>query len=597
DTSKPTDLDTSIPTNEDTSKPTDVDTSKPTDQDTSKSTDEDTSKPTDQDTSKPTDVDSSKQTDQDTSKLTDQDTSKPTDQDTSKPTDVDSSKLTDEDTSKPTDQDTSKTTDQDTSKPTNEDSSKPTDEDTSKQADGDTINSTGSTRRNRILSEKLNINPSKINRINNRLIRKRRRNKESYGSIFSLEGTCQIIEKLDNDQTINSDTIANLNNMNYNFELNLTKCEEKVDENKYKINISFRQLNKFNYNDSSKSIVFYFYGMSTESLNKGHQITMLVNLIKNGFTEENATNATCVLENDIEIKDVPIQANFRCSILNIEERATSFIFNSSDSISGIPTDKVLLNPVSTEKSISKGNIVDYSIPDNSKSAPSFNTTSIDSTECRINGKFSLKGKLLSDLVEDLTFELPIYYPKNLTASCSIGKKNKSEETEIKCELNGEINNEEMMIIQNTIFDSKNKELLIINKIESDGPITCINSKAISANEKLKTSILFRQVSNFNPSDNFVYFYLVCLTSEDLRNKIITLLVNIINSQNKKEKKEINCILISEVNVNNGYVPAKFNCTSEVESKPNDIEIISSNDISGITDKLQDYQKSPNQTDL
>ena len=77
--------------------------------------------------------------------------------------------------------------------------------------------------------------------------------------------------------------------------------------------------------------------------------------------------------------------------------------------------------------------------------------------------------------------------------------------------------------------------------------------------------------------------------------------NIIGKYNKywfkKKKKEINCNLISEVNANNGYVPAKFNCTSEVESKPNDIEIISSNDISGITDKLQDYQKSPKQTDL
>jgi len=244
--------------------------------------------------------------------------------------------------------------------------------------------------------------------------------------------------------------------------------------------------------------------------------------------------------------------------------------------------------------------LDYSISSNSESAPSFNTTSINSKECADYGNFSLEGELLSNLEEDLTFELPIYYPENLTASCSIGKKNRNEKTEIKCELNGEINDEEMMIIQNTIFDSKGKELLIINKTQSKEKIKCKNAKDISLKKKLNLPIIFRQVSNFRPSEKFVYFYLVCLTSQDLENKIITLLVNIINinlEKEKKEKKEINCTLISKVNVNNGYVPAKFNCTREVESKPNDIEIISSNDISGITDKLQDYQKSPNQTDL
>ena len=57
--------------------------------------------------------------------------------------------------------------------------------------------------------------------------------------------------------------------------------------------------------------------------------------------------------------------------------------------------------------------------------PNFISESINSDECNEKGIFKIKGKLNSDLDDDLNFELPLAYPEEISATCSIkhGKKN------------------------------------------------------------------------------------------------------------------------------------------------------------------------------
>ena len=71
----------------------------------------------------------------------------------------------------------------------------------------------------------------------------------------------------------------------------------------------------------------------------------------------------------------------------------------------------------------------------------------------------------------------------------------------------------------------------------------------------------------------------------------------LEGKNKKNQKDINCTLNSDVLPFNGrYAQANFNCEGELEGEADGIEIISSNNITGINDELEDYQKNPKLTD-
>ena len=438
---------------------------------------------------------------------------------------------------------------------------------------------------------------------------------EFYGNIrllqdsFKIRGSCQITDKVNETETILGKNIFNVKSdiiikIDKDLEFDIIECVNKVENIKSKLVISFRQLNGFHINEIDNTIIFYFYGMISENLEKGKKIKMDVNLIKNGEVENPPRTAVCLLNNKIIIEDnEPKQGDFSCTIEKIEDinNYNSLILNQSEYISGIPKDNVLLNPVLTEKYIGLGKIKDFSKNNNIKNAPSFNSTSIDNTNCDIDGSFVIKGILTSNLDNDLKFDLPFAYPEDITVTCSIGHGKKNESVEIKCETNDEFKNQKIMIAQTTIIDNNKNELLIITKIEDEKQSTCKNSKTEVITNKLKKpeKISFRQVNQFNPMDKKTKFHFIGISDQVLSPETTLKMFVFIIIKGIKHQKEANCALKSFIPLNSlnpNYGQANFICEVEHDNKPEDLEIISSDRILGINE-LEDYQISPHETDI
>ena len=413
----------------------------------------------------------------------------------------------------------------------------------------------------------------------------------------NYKGQCEIKNVKENEE-ISKGTIVPNSDVEFgdNFKIDLTKCSK--DEN---ILISFRQLCGFKYLD--EMIIFIFYGMIPKKIRKGHQILMDVNLIKNG-TEDPADTKTaiCILNEDVNGESSPQQGNFSCKIENITNKDYyTFVFKSSENLERIPEeDKILLNPYLTDKYIALGKIIDRST--NIEIAPIFNSTSINDSSCNDTGKFGIVGTLLSDLNYDINFPLTLYNPKKVTATCFISSGKMNDTKTIECQTNNRINNEKIIIAQNTILDIDKSELLSINKIESSTTATCSNGKISYIIKKIEKPILisFRQLNQFVPSNRGASFNFIGISNSTLpEDSKIKMLVYVIYN-GIKTQKEITCNLISfkSFNFRNlNYGQAEYKCEVEYSNKPEDIEIISSDEILGINDDLEDFQKSPNKTDI
>ena len=415
-------------------------------------------------------------------------------------------------------------------------------------------------------------------------------------SIILKGGKCEL-ENIE-DKIVNKKVNSISNDIYVNdLHVDLNECPKK-EIDPIILNISFRQLNKFFYDPINQLINFYFYGLITGKLPKGYQITMTVYLIKNGFQDDKTKTAICSLTEDVN-GEKPVQGNFYCTILNIPEKVTSFEYYSSKSIAGIPSDKTLLNPVLTEKSISKGELDDYSTGNSTIDIiPSFNITSIEPKKCKDTGEFTIKGNLSSELEYDIQFDLPFASPK-ITATCNIKKSKELINVEMNCKTKGNIPNEQIKIAQTSLLNNKKKELLLIEKYISLDKIECANSKL----QIVEYPITFRQVNKFRKLNNNEFsFFFAGLTQKDLyKGAIIKILVVFVKEKGgkieKKSQKEISCTLNSDVKpFNGGFAQADFYCQDGLEDDADSIEIISSNNITGINDELEDYQKNPKLTE-
>lgn len=153
----------------------------------------------------------------------------------------------------------------------------------------------------------------------------------------------------------------------------------------------------------------------------------------------------------------------------------------------------------------------------------------------------------------------------------------------------------------TILGSDRSEILIISKIESQNITSCINAKTKEITNKLnkRIKISFRQVNQFVPFQNKASFHFIGISDQILLvGRKLKIVVYVITN-GKKEKKDADCILKTYTTLNSNdqnYGQSDFSCEVNTEGKPEDIEIISSDDIMGIDENLEDYQKSPNKTD-
>ena len=175
--------------------------------------------------------------------------------------------------------------------------------------------------------------------------------------------TQKVSEKENIKETSHEDKISL---MSTNIPTNIPSEEIKPTN----ITLSFRQVNNFQQNNTSKIEFDLFTLTMNEYLSKGLKITVFVNLIHiNGIRDEEPTEAICILTKEIKANASSSSAPFHCSIENLNETYYSFRYNYSNYIIGVPNDEVALDPILTKKAIERREILDSS--DESNLPPTF----------------------------------------------------------------------------------------------------------------------------------------------------------------------------------------------------------------------------------
>ena len=363
------------------------------------------------------------------------------------------------------------------------------------------------------------------------------------------------------------------------------KKEEEAAEKIANLTLSFYQIYNFNNDKSKKTITFDLSVLTSEGeINSGDVIHALVNLIhSNGTRDSSPTESKCTLKNT-KSSSGSVKAVFACTINNIEGDYYSLRYNTSLNISGVPNDEILLDPVLTAK---------YKTVDENKIIPSFTCESIKYDSCETTGVFTITGILSAKLDKSIKFNLPLTYPKGITTSCELNEA----QTEIKCKVDREIDDKEI-IIEQTVIKQGTDDYFNLKSIISDEELTCLNGALQDSFKKEDIPISFRQVSHFEKSANGFSFYLIILAAEKLeKGKNITINVN-----DNEGEKPVNCILEDSVN---SQAQGKFLCsvdkTKNTEWKNTNMNNISisispNNDmISGVSD-LDETTSNPAKTD-
>ena len=375
-------------------------------------------------------------------------------------------------------------------------------------------------------------------------------------------------------------------------------------EKKLKITLSFRQLNKYSQQDDT--ITFFFYGLTTEKLEKGFNFPMYVKLIlMSGEREEDEREATCVLQEDATPENgQPVQADFKCTISSLTEQYYSLRLIRCDYIAGIPTDEILLDPVLTAQAIARGELLDYSLEENKgadKIPALFNSESINSDKCKTDGTFSIQGSLSKELQNDLKFKVPLSYPSGIELTCSLAKGEK----EISCKLDREV--EDKIMIEQQVIKDGLLEVLLLGKVSTDDTVQCSNPLLLESEEKAKVKISFRQVSHFekNGRNGFNFFLAAFVSKSLVVNYQITIKIFVV-IKGVKTEKEATCKLQSAVNPGeNSSTQGDFLCEGKVEEEEykeidfEDSQSVTvsseSEELAGVSD-LTDGQDSPIETD-
>ena len=288
-------------------------------------------------------------------------------------------------------------------------------------------------------------------------------------------------------------------------------------QNKFKVNLSFGQVNYFKV--VKQEITFIFVGLTTELLAKDKIKFMIVNLIKDDELVEE--EAKCISKENIIPKDgkqIPVE--FECKIENVKNASeyTSLEVVSSDDINGIPNDSDLLNPVIVDELIKEGLIENYTTEEyKNNSIPIFNGTSIDTSNSRKTGAFFLIGQFLSEFTLKIRFIFELFLMTGEKALCTLPKINGKVEVKIECILQEELKDSIIMIEQRSVFDEY-KELIRINKISIDQKVSIADGKQINFKRIFNNHLSFRQTNTFefDSSKNSVSFIINVFTTEAMK---------------------------------------------------------------------------------
>ena len=364
-------------------------------------------------------------------------------------------------------------------------------------------------------------------------------------------------------------------------------------EKKAEIFISFRQLSGFTL--SGTVITFNFFALTSQAISKGNIVVLFVNLIGINGMDEEPTSVQCTLPSDVSLPSgvESVQANYQCRLQNVNasEGYTSLRLNSSNDITGIPTeDETLLNPVLTDQAIQNKEVKDCS--KDPSVPPTFNFGSIEQSSCSIDGKFTIKGDLSETKSIAAKFNLPLTYPEGTSLTCTY------DEGSIQCLADKEL--EGAMIIEQTIITNGAEELFILSNITADS-MKCGNGLHIKATEKTNVNISFRQVSHIEKINNRFYFFFAAFVNSNLPESYSTQMNVILTKGEETVERTATCTLNEAVTASGEKTQGDFNCTVALESGEEDIPvgnltISTNNDNIGGCAELTKEEASPKATD-
>ena len=246
--------------------------------------------------------------------------------------------------------------------------------------------------------------------------------------------------------------------------------------------------------------------------------------------------------------------DYKCEF-EIETKLNYIEVVSSPHLSLFPFNKILLNPVLTDKAIKEGKLMNYSDPELAAVTPPFFKEFIPSQ--KESCKFTVKIKPEEDIEYDINnYNIPLLFPEGGDLICSIPKIKAKEESTIECLIDGIID-EMIFVFQRTNIMEGNKIIAVIDYQFSTHKITCMEQLKDKSEKQLETTFSFRQAFNYNfpkyTANNFTlytlgrnYSFTLCaLETNDERKKDIDktyeneLLGNFVIENDKVEKTNVN----------------------------------------------------------
>ena len=402
------------------------------------------------------------------------------------------------------------------------------------------------------------------------------------------------VENSDNKQSITSNPIIEPNNDNEEEKVenigSISTISKEEAQKLASISLSYEKINNFNYDNENNEITFDLSTLTTVGeINKGDEIKVYVNLLySNGKADVESTESICVVQN-IEEQSGTARAKFICTIENLESNDYySLKYNNSESICGVPSDGILLDPVLTNK---------YKNNEETKILPTFISESIDHSLCPSQGILTISGKITEKLGNAKKINIPLTYPEGITLTCEFN----DNQDKIECKADREINNK-TIIIEQKVIKNGNEDYFNLKSILTEEKISCSNALLQESLSKQNSTLSFRQVSHFQNNNDGFSFAFIGLSSEKL-DKGSTISINI-NINNESEDREIACTLENDVVPDNNQIQANYLCS--VNKNTNDywnslnyesisVSMSQNNNVGGISE-LDETSANPTKTD-
>lgn len=440
-------------------------------------------------------------------------------------------------------------------------------------------------------------------------------NNYCYQTICEFDG---MIKKnftflINSDFTNNIEGLPDNINLNINFDNNQTFNVDKC----YLVKNIFKQVSKYRKYNDEKMITLLFISSIKAKVEKDEELSVDVILQKNGSYENRNIICYSLYEAKLIEGQKEILAFYECQIPNIKNinEYIGLNFSYSPDIQNIPINSDLNNPKATDELIKDNKVKDYSII-------KFISKSVDFSDCEKNGTLRIKGNIKGYFsgMEEFGF---IFYLNDsdsdiITSICKI-PSGYLEELTITCVVDDDFKNSKIYIPDIAIMDSEtNDTLLEISHISVKKYSTCIINPIIETTEIIKTTtiptiipttikieettyieiepiiipnivndVVFRQINNLkiDSDSNNIKFNIIGFVNnkEPEMNMVLPINVNLVNSDDNQENKDLNCSLNNIINSTTEKVYSLiFNCSiKNIENDINnykDVQIINSSSL-------------------